>query len=196
MTSPGSSRSRSSNTMMSWMSAFKRAFWHTELAAAVARGESIAWVAYAVRSELFAHGRAGDKERQGTPLLSPALVDDLCGIVRTRLAAEAAAGNLLGDDEFINPLLLWSEAGGGAEALEWVRSVTSTDDGLLKFLESLKSMVRSTGGDYWRISPRLAANFFHIDTLKGRLQSIASTADAPMQSRALNVLQMLRAERD
>jgi hypothetical protein len=56
-------------------------------------------------------------------------------------------------------------------------------------------MVRSTEGDYWRVSPKLLANFADVGEIKDRLQKLLSSGENEMQKRTRDLLRMLEAHR-
>lgn len=163
---------------------------------AVGSGQAICWLAYVLRSEYFAHGRIGEGER-GERILSPEALDSASEMLVTRLRELAASGNLLQMHSLASPLLFWLESVDSPEEVrKAVDRLIGADLELLKFLEGIKQMVRSTSGDYWRIDRKLLSRFINVDQTVRRLEAMAGSEDSSIRQRASDSLEMIRRDRE
>lgn len=159
--------------------------------AAVSEDEAISWLSYFVRSELFSHGRVGEKEREDRRLLSPEGLDEASNVLLKRLREAAKDGALLSAFDLPIPLYAWRDTSGSPdEPREWVEKVTTTDDGLVEFLQAVKQNVNSSAGDYWKVDQQVLKDFCSPDDVHSRLMSLAA-GTSPIAARATDAFELV-----
>jgi hypothetical protein len=163
---------------------------------AIQQGRALSWLMYLVRDEMFDHGRIGDRKRESDVLLNSDQLDSLCDAAIARLKHESESGGLLVVHDPIYPMLTWRDIVGNEDKSlqKFIRKVRKTDDTLVTFVEKFAQIVRSTGGDYWRIDRKLLSDFFGYDELEKKLSAI-SGRETSLSERASEILQRIKNDR-
>lgn len=153
---------------------------------------SLGWLADFTRSAWTDyHPREGkETEPPENCLTTEADAEDLRGLLRTRIEAAAADGNLLAHRDLHFLLQWWLElaADDGASVRAWTSVVLSTDDGVRQFAKAFTLYGWTQGmGDMvarrtTRVSPKGMDRLIDLDAFRLRLEAVAA-ADANPQIR-------------
>ena len=158
---------------------------------ALSEDAAFSWLSYLVRSELFSHGRIGNKEREDRRLLSPEGLDEASNVLLQRLREAAKDGTLLSTFDLPIPLYAWRDVSGFPdEPREWVERVTATDDGLVEFIKALKQHVNSTAGDYWKVDQQVLNDFCNPNDVQTRLINLAG-GESAVAERATDAFELV-----
>lgn len=167
----------------------------TTVEKALMESPSLSWLSFFVRSELFAHGRAGDDPAVHRQILNEAWLDRICAVALKRIRDAAEGGKLLTDYDFVYPLFAWRDLS-EVSAQAWVRKTIEDDRMLLRFVIGLKQLVQSSAGNFWRVDPRSVEVFTHLNTVVARLQNLATGQDQELKEQAIEALGLLERSRD
>ncbi|UEQ05506.1 KAP family NTPase [Halomonas profundus] len=108
-------------------------------------GEAINWlVGYFFRSQLFRHGKVGDKaERADQWEISEQILDQAIKILKERISQPAIKKLIPGLPDVSAYLYGWMNITGDDEVVEWVQGYCKDDDGFLNILNHLRGWVMS-----------------------------------------------------
>ncbi len=155
---------------------------------AASNGAAISWLSYVLRGELIRLREGREQESRGEALLSEADLNAVNAVLLRRIREVAASGNLLDLDPLVDPLLFWFDIDDSRDHLrQAVENAVSDDADFVKFLLSLKHLVRSTAGDYWRIDNSLVSRFYDIERAVERLQQILNGSNSALMREAQRV---------
>ena len=146
-------------------------------------GKSIGWLlAEVIGSELFAHGRAGDKgPQEDRQILTSAELDDGIAIMRQRLKG-ADRSKISSVPELLTFLYRWEQAGDEEEMKRWVAEQLQANDTFLALLENCRGWMASDRV-YYPLKRRDISHLMDFDAAITRLQEIAANENAPTAHR-------------
>jgi len=163
-----------------------------------ARGQSLGWITSILRSEIFAHGRFGDRPEPADQWLLTGEEFDAVLPAMLRRYEEADPDRLLNTPELVSLLYGWSQGGGEEAARNWVAARTETDRGLLDFLSRARGWRASNDRVYYPLSRQDIGRFMNFDEALRRLQQIADNVETRPEDRqrARDLLQAAQLDRD
>ena len=168
------------------------------IAALFTSGASLGWITSILRSEIFAHGKFGDRpEPPEQWLLTEQEFDEVLPAMLRRFENENPA-RLLNTPELVSLLYGWVQGGGEEAARRWVATQTDTDRGLVDFLLRARGWRASNDRVYYPLSRRDVGRFLNYDEALQRLRAIIddATATAELRRRAQELLQAAQQDRD
>lgn len=143
------------------------------------------------------------REQQGTPegsrpkpesdwMVSVDEREALEELLATRIREAASDGSLIFTPHLSTILYFWSGKGSSTDAKAWAEKATSTDSGLVLFLEGFLQRVTSIGIDEVvsrsqdTLDPEQLKSYIDPDTISGRVQELASNKElTPRQQRVI-----------
>lgn len=136
-------------------------------------GEAINWlVGYFFRSQLFRHGKVGDKAENADQWeISEEVLDRAIGILKERIR-QPATKKLIPDLPDVSAYLYgWLNTSGNDEAVEWVRDYCKRDEGFLNILNHLRGWAMSNKV-YYPLSEESVSVFLDWKETNARLERL------------------------
>lgn len=160
-------------------------------------GNSIGWLSTLLRTELFSHGVTGDRaKREEERVLQSDELSLVIDVLTTRYASLTMEelGRYPGA---ANALYAWLQSGeaGEAEVRQWVSAQTKSDEGLLSFLESIRSWRATNDQVSYPLYVSTIAQFINAEDAENRLHVIAD-AGGDNNAHASELLAALSKDRD
>ena len=154
--------------------------------------KSIGWLlAELIGDDLFAHGRAGDKQKSNRHVLTENELNDAIKIIFDRLAGpdrphiETLPQSLV----FFHR---WNQAGGGEDMKKWMEDYSKTDEGFLELLHKCRGWMASDKV-YHPLNERDLSQFMNFDEAVLRLKAIAkNTSSESHRKSAEELLKAIR----
>ena len=155
------------------------------LRALFAEGPSLGWLNSILRSEIFAHGRYGNRaqpedQRLLTTAEFAAALETMFGRYRN-----APPADLLAVPNLISLLYGWDQGTGTDEARRWVEARVTTDAGLLAFLSRARSWRATNDVVYYPLKQADLEKFLDYNNAVERVQRVAVSPDVPADQRTL-----------
>jgi predicted KAP-like P-loop ATPase len=158
----------------------------TSLRTLFKEGRALGWLTDLLRSEIFSHGKYGDRAQPETEwLLTAAEFDDVLSAMLKRYR-EMPPADLMRVPQLLSLLFAWHQGSGTEEARRWVETQTVTDSGLLAFLSRVRSWRASSNvGVQYPLRHRELENFLDFENAVRRMEAVASSANASDADRRL-----------
>jgi predicted KAP-like P-loop ATPase len=154
-------------------------------------GEALGWLTLLLRDETFAHGLAGDQQKdEADRLLTRDDFDRIAVTMRQRYK-QSSPEMLMKTPKFTNVLFGWMQLGneGEEEVKDWVQSLFSTDDSFITLMENMRSWGSVNGKIIYPLHARNLEYFCDITEVDNRLGQIAQRNDDPLSARAKLLVQ-------
>jgi Cdc6-like AAA superfamily ATPase len=136
-------------------------------------GAAINWLADVLRTQGFAHGRPGRTSSSLEPWLTQVQFDEALEALLSRIYALSMA-DLLQRPRPLTLLYLWEQLGDSELLHVRVDAFTQTDEGLLTFLDRLRTTVASSRrGVYRSLQSTNVQNFLDVEKTANRVRRIA-----------------------
>lgn len=157
-------------------------------------GDAIDWLTSIFRTEIFAHGRYGDRPDHDRLLSS----DELDGVTEIMLARYQgmAFEEIVASSTPLSILFAWQQGGDEAGPRNLVTAQTETDEGMVDALEHLSGVIRETTIDGARTYSTLSLSnigaFMDYEVIRPRVEALAAAFDNPLSARAAILVQRFR----
>jgi len=148
----------------------------TETVLQIARdGKAINWlVGKFFTSQLFAHGRLGDKsDTSDIWEISDELLDEAIDILKERVSEPETHEVIQNFPDISSYLYGWAKITEDDQAKEWVQEYSQSDEGFLNILNHLRGWAMSSKV-YYPLSKDTVTQFFDWDDVNARLEGIES----------------------
>ncbi len=118
----------------------------------------------------------------------------LKGEVLKKLDSFAKDGILPNEPEFIRILYQWKTFAGDSSKVveEYIKSLTSTNEGLVVFLEACVTQVLSSSGDYKKISPKTIEGLYSLEEIKSKVESLSPEYVAQLQGKSSEAINLFK----
>jgi predicted KAP-like P-loop ATPase len=118
----------------------------------------------------------------------------LKGRMLEKLDAFAKNGTLQNEPEFIRILYQWKTFDGdaGKKVEEYIKSLTSTNEGLMVFLEACVTQVLSSNGDYKKISPKTIEGIYSLEEIKKKIEALSPEYVAQLSDKSSEALNLFK----
>jgi hypothetical protein len=109
-------------------------------------GGAIGWLSKVFRDEIFDHGRYGQSSKpQNSWVFSDEELDDITTVMHKRFES-MTMDEILDTPYPLSILFAWSQSGGAENARKLVESATQTDDDLVRVLNHMANVIRTSSG--------------------------------------------------
>lgn len=159
------------------------------------QGRSISWLTMMFRNEYFAQGRFGDQRRHESEwMLNSEELNTVSEIMISRyeksdpieLESQKDAGNIM---------YAWYQANEDSFRSRVIEPALVDDDRFLGLLETVKSQVRSSSGDYWKISRQAVSAWFPFEEVIARLSALSTQGEGQRSAKAAQLLGFAQRDR-
>lgn len=165
---------------------------------AFAEGEALGWLTHILRDETFAHGLAGNRQKdEASRILTTEEFGNVAATMRARYK-KMSPEILMKTPHFINVLYGWLQLGDeeDKEVKGWVKSVLSTDQGLVTLMENMRGWSCINGHVVHPLSTKNVDIFCDMETVDKRLNDIAQREHGPLSHQAKTLLQAMELSRN